>query len=164
MNKKLLCALGLLMMISLTTGIFTEILSTDEAALSTETALLLPGFLNSIKKDAATVLACILLSVTIYLVPFVVALVMGKLFSIGYAAAWLLSAAEKGHTILLAVLLPRCLLRLPVYMALIYFSFQTAGSIKESRRISLPVKGYSICFGALAVFSLFEAFLLQCAV
>ena len=83
----------------------------------------------------------------------------GQVFTLGFSAAYLLSAHPQGFPILCAVLLPRCLIKLPAYIALALLSLETAKTRRRQKRQSLPWQYFAICTGILMLSSLLEAVL-----
>lgn len=171
MNKKHVLLIALIVIFSFSAGVFTEILvPPGRFQLSTELPAAGAAVMDYLKSDALTVLAALIFSCTVVLMPAVALLALGKTFSLGFSAAYILSSgADKAFGILLAALLPRGLFKIPAYMALIFISFQTARLIKENYQqpaklrhcLISCLRGYLLCFLALAVSSLLEAILLQ---
>ncbi len=171
MNKKSVILIALIIIISFSAGVFTEILvPPGRFQLSTQLPDAGTAVIDYLKSDALMVLAALIFSCTVVLMPAVALLTLGKTFSLGFSAAYILSSGtDKAFGILLAALLPRGLFKIPAYMALIFFSFQAARLIRENYqqpaklRHCLPacLRGYLLCFLALAVSSLLEAILLQ---
>lgn len=171
MNKKFLLLAALIVIISFSAGVFTEILvPAGRVQLSTDLPAASAAVMDYLKSDALTVLAALIFSATVVLMPAVALLALGKTFSLGFSAAYILSCgADKAFGILLAALLPRGLFKIPAYMALICLSFQTARLIRANylqpahlRAALIPcLRGYLLCFLTLAASSILEAFLLQ---
>lgn len=169
MNKSVLFSISILLMISFSTGIFVEIVTPDHAAISTE----LPSFWESLwqnfKNDFFTVCVAAFFSFTVYLTPCVAILILCKTFSLGFSSAFLLSSPEHGLDILLALLLPRAMLKVPAYILLFVISIDTARQIKTNRQkyaqrkslLFYILKRKALCFLALLISSLTEVVLMQ---
>ncbi len=171
MNKNHVLIISLIVIISFSAGVFTEILvPSGRFQLSTDLPAAGTAILDYLKSDALTVLASLIFSCTVVLMPAVALLALGKTFSLGFSAAYILSCgADKAFGILLAALLPRGLFKIPAYMALIFLSVQTARLIRENFHqpsklrgcLTSCLRGYLLCFLILAVSSILEAVLLQ---
>lgn len=171
MNKKYLLPAALIIVISFSAGIFTEILASPaHLQLSTDLPSLSAAISAYLKSDILTVLAAMIFACTVILMPAVAFLAMGKTFSLGFSAAYILSSGtDKAFGILLAALLPRGMFKIPAYMALILIAYETARVVKENyqqpmklRHNLFPcIRGYLFCFITLAVSSILEAVLLQ---
>lgn len=164
MNKKFLLYLMLLLMISFSTGIFVEIATPDTISLSTEP----PGFWVSLwgnlKSDLFLLILVVFFTLTVYLMPCIIFLILCKTFSLGFSSAYLLSIENAGLGMVLSVIFPRALIKIPVYIALILLSWKTARESDHPRRnIRNTIKNYAFCLLALAVSSLIEVVLLQAA-
>ena len=170
MNKKFVFLASLFLIISFSAGVFTEIaVPSGKTMISTE----LPGIASSladyIKSDIITILAAMIFSGLVFLMPLVVLMVIGKTFSLGFTAAYLLSAfEEKGFSLVAAALLPRGLFKLPAYIALILVSYETACFVRKNYQNPAALKGvrphlfnFLFCLIALIGSSILEAFLLQ---
>lgn len=170
MNKKILFVFAIILVVSFSAGVFTQIISPSGTL---KISAQLPGLADSIfdyiKSDIATIAAAVLFSASVFLMPAVVAMVIGKTFSMGFSAAYILSSfEEKGMQVIISALFPRALFKIPAYIALIFISYQTAKFIKANYRNPRALKNgttyliqYFLCFLTLTVSSILEAVLLQ---
>lgn len=170
MNKKFVFLASLFLIVSFSAGVFTEIVvPSDKMTISTELPGVMASLLDYIKSDAITILAAMIFSGLFFLMPLVILMVIGKTFSLGFSAAYILSSFEaKGVSVVLAALLPRALFKVPAYIALIIVSFETARFVRKNYQNPQALKGikrhlinYLLCFLALIVSSILETFLLQ---
>ncbi len=159
MNKKIIFFLSFLLMVSFTTGVFVQFLAGDQVSLSAEDVSFWQGLWSGCKSDLAITAVVVLLSMSAYTVPFVVLLTTGQVFALGFSAAYLLAAHPQGFPIVCAVLLPRCLIKLPAYMALILLSFETVKLRRKQSRKRFIWQPYAVCTAALMFSSLLEAVL-----
>ena len=157
MNKKLICFLSFILMVSFSTGIFARFLTNDQASLSAQNINFWQGLLSACKGDFLITIIALVLSFTMYTIPLLALYITAQVFSLGFAAAYLLSAHPQGFPIVCAVLLPRCLLKIPVYMALFVLAFDTAKSRHGKRHKQIPWERYAICMVILMLSSLLEA-------
>lgn len=171
MNRKFFFACSLLFLVCFSAGIFTEIvLPADRYSFSMELSSPAAGITEYLKDDMLTAAASVICAFSVILMPAVVLLTAGKVFSLGFSAAYMLSAAqESGTSILFAALLPRAVFKLPAYLALIVISFQTASFIRKNHQNLSALKGglsshllhFLLCFIVLALSSILEVILLQ---
>ena len=164
MNKKIIFILSLLFMISFSTGIFAQIISTDQVSISQETLSFWNALFSSIKSDLITIVVTLLLSTSAYLLPCALLFMVGKVFALGFSAAYLLATHPQGFSILCAVLLPRCLIRIPSYMALLLLALSIVKSKGKRKNTASPRLGFAFCCGALLFASLIEVCLYQLTV
>lgn len=171
MNKKLIFFSIILLIVCFSAGIFTEIVTPLEK-LSISAILPSPaiGIINYIKNDFFTVIAVMIFSGSVFFLPLVPLTLLGKTFSLGFSASYILSSAgENGLGILLTALLPRGMFKIPTYLALFILSLNTTALIKNNfRKPAVLKKGcvsmlinYLLCFLALALSSLLEVIFLQ---
>jgi hypothetical protein len=159
MNKKIIFILSFILMVSFSAGVFVQLVTTEQVSLSADDVSFIQGLWSGCKSDILMTACAMVLSVTVYTVPFLMLLVTGQVFTLGFSAAWLLSAHPQGLPIVCTVLLPRCLIKLPAYLALILLSLQSAKSRRKQKRQKLFLQPYLICLAALMLSSLLEAVL-----
>ena len=164
MNKKIIFVLSLLFMISFSTGIFAQIISTDQVSITQEDLSFWNALFSSIKSDLITIVVTLLLSTSAYLLPCTLLFMTGKVFALGFSAAYLLASHPQGFSILCAVLLPRGLIRIPAYMALLQLAFIMAKSKGKRKSSPSPWLGFAFCGAVLFFASLIEVCLLQLTV
>ena len=96
MQKKMLIIPLMILVISFSAGIFTQIVIPIEGTSLTQN---LPsvgtGIWDYLKNDIITVTAALLFSCSVFLLPLVPCIVVGKTFSLGFSAAYLLSSSAK---------------------------------------------------------------------
>ena len=159
MNKKIIFILSFILMVSFSAGVFVQLVTTEQVSLSAGDVSFVQGFWSGCKSDILMAACALVLSMTIYTMPFVMFLVTGQVFSLGFSAAWLLSAHPQGLPIICAILLPRCLLKLPAYLALVLLSIKSAKLRRRQKRQRLCWQPYLICLITLMLSSLLEAVL-----
>lgn len=102
--------------------------------------------------------------------PVVALMAIGKTFSLGFSAAYILSSSgDQAFGILLAALLPRGIFKIPAYIALVIISYGTAKFVKRNYRNqaalqkgALPyLSNFLLCFLLMAISSILEVLLLQ---
>lgn len=172
MNKKIMLISSVVLLISFSAGIFTEITVPAE---SLNLSAVLPdigvGILSNIKSDFLTVLAVFLFSASVFFLPLVPLMIIGKTFSLGFSAAFILTTSKPPASLsfLFFALLPRGMFKIPAYIALGIIGFDTAVFIKTNFRSpsalkrGLPalLKKFLLCFLLLAISSILEILLLQ---
>ena len=146
-------------MVSFSSGVFARFLTTDQVSLSAEDITFWQGLLSGCKGDFRMAVIALALSFTIYTVPVLALYVTARVFSLGFSAAYLLSAHPQGFHILCAVLLPRCLIKIPVYVALLILAFDTAKSNGAKGHKKIVWQPYALCMAVLMFSSLLEAVL-----
>lgn len=170
MNKNFVLFVSLFLIVSFSAGVFTEIVvPSEKMTISTDLPGLMASLIDYIKSDIITILAAMIFSALFFLMPLVVLMVIGKTFSLGFSAAYILSSfEEKGFSVVLAALLPRGLFKVPAYIALIIVSFETAKFVRKNYQNPQALKSikphlinYLLCFLALMASSILETFLLQ---
>ncbi len=171
MNKKLILIPMIILIISFSAGIFTEIaVPAENLQLPTSLPSLGASLLEYIKSDIITVAAALIFSISVFLMPLSALIAVGKTFSLGFSAAYILSSSsEKALGILIAALVPRGIFKIPAYIALVVISLDTAAFVKKNYQNPAALKrgGMSLllrflfCFLLLAGSSLLEAFLLR---
>lgn len=134
MQKKMFVIPLMILIISFSAGIFTQIVIPIEGTSLTQN---LPsvgtGIWDYLKNDVITVTAALLFSCSVFLLPLVPCIVVGKTFSLGFSAAYLLSSStQNAFALTSCVLLPRGLFKLPVYVALAVISIETAAFVKKN--------------------------------
>lgn len=159
MNKKIVCFLFFLLMVSFSSGVFVELITNNQLSLSTESVSFWHTFRAGCKSDLTVTIIVLLFSMAAYTVPFTLLLILVQVFSLGFSAAYLMSAHPQGLPILLAVLLPRCLLKLPVYVAFIMLAFDSIKLRYKQKRQKRHLQPYAICLVVLVFSSLLEAVL-----
>lgn len=159
MNKQIIFILSFFLMVSFSAGVFVQLLTSDQVSLSAEDINFWQGLWSGCKSDTLTTLLSLFFSMSVYTVPFVVILIVGQVFTLGFSAAYLLAVHPQGLPIVIAVLLPRCLIKLPAYIALVLLSLASAKSHRKQSRQNLPWQLYVICAGVLMLSSLLEALL-----
>ena len=159
MNKKIICFLSFLLMVSFSAGVFVQFLVNDPVSLSTKEISFWQGLCAGCKSDLAITALALLLSLAIYTVPFVLILIVAQVFTLGFSAAYLLASHPQGFPLVCAVLLPRCLFKLPAYMALILLSYETTRSRRSHTLQKQRWQPYIICTAVLMFSSLLEAVL-----
>ena len=159
MNKKIIFFLFFLLMVSFSAGVFVEVITSDQLSLSTESVSFWNTFQAGCKNDLTVTIIVLLFSLAAYTVPFTLLLILVQVFSLGFSAAYLMSVHPQGLPILLAVLLPRCLLKLPVYVTYIVLSFNSIKLRFKQSRQRKALRPYAICLAVLIFSSLLEAFL-----
>lgn len=171
MNRKKIYLMAGLLLAVFTAGIFTEILMPDQNLKFPE-ALPSAGVaaLDYIKDDMVVTFAFILFSFSRLLFPLACLMTLGKTFSLGFSAAYLLSsAAEAGPAMVFTALLPRGMFKLPAYLMLLSLSFETACLIKTHRQshpallyaLKPVLSRFCLCFLLMAFSSIIEVILLQ---
>lgn len=171
MSKKFIFFASILLIAGFSSGIFTEIVvSSQDLQLPSHLPGTVSVILDYLRDDFLTVLAALFCALSVFLTPLIPLLFLGKTFSLGYSAAYLLSAnAENTRGILLAVLALRGICKIPVYLALVILAFETAGFVKNNyhslpalkRGLSRRLIRFLLCFGLLSISSVPEAILLQ---
>lgn len=171
MNRKLIPAALMVLTISFTAGIFTEIaVPSDSIHLSTELPSVYASIFAYIKNDALTVIASLIFSVSVFLMPLVPLLILGKTFSLGFSAAYILSSsAEQAFGIVISALVPRAVFKIPAYLAIVLSAAEAASFIRNNYRNPSVLKHgimhhllhFILCFLILAASSILEACLLQ---
>ena len=170
MDKKFVFLASLFLIVSFSAGVFTEIaVPSEKMMISTELPGLAASLADYIKSDIITILAAMIFSALFFLMPLVILMVIGKTFSLGFTAAYILSSLEeKGFSLVIAALLPRGLFKLPAYIALIIVSYETAKFVRKNYHTPAALKGikphlfhFLFCLAALIVSSILETFLLQ---
>lgn len=171
MHQKIFYLPLILLLASFVAGIFTQILVPAQAqSLPIQSPSVMESILAYLKSDILTVTAALVFSVSVFLLPLVPLMIIGKTFSLGFSAAYMLSSsAEKGLGIVMAALVPRGMFKLPAYIALAFISLKTASFIRRNyQNPSVLHAGgpsyllrFFYCFLALAASSVLEALLLQ---
>lgn len=170
MSQKISFIFLILLVISFSAGIFTEITITPAGAVSSLLPAMVSGILNYIKNDIVTVAAAMIFSASVLLLPFVPLMVIGKVFSLGFSSAYILSSSsEKALGIIMAALLPRGIFKLPAYIALTLISIDMAIFIRNHYQnpqallhgAPKHLLRFLFCFLALAASSILEVFLLK---
>lgn len=156
MNKKIIF---FLLMVSFSAGVFVEVITSDQLSFSTESVSFWHTFRAGCKSDLTVTIIALLFSLAAYTVPFTLLLILVQVFSLGFSAAYLMSAHPQGLPILLAVLLPRCLLKLPVYIAFIMLAFDSIKLRYKQKRQRKTLLPYTVCLAILFFSSLLEAVL-----
>lgn len=172
MNKKFLIFASVVLLVSFSAGIFTEI-TTPAENLNLAAAFPHPaaGIIANIKNDFFTVLAALLFSASVFLSPLIPLMMIGKTFSLGFSAAFILTATKPSAALafLFAALLPRGLFKIPAYIALGAAGFDTAVFVRRNfrsktamkREVTGILKKFILCFLVLAISSILEILLLQ---
>ena len=171
MNRKLIPAALIILTICFSAGIFTEIaVPSDSVEISTALPSVYASIFACIKSDALTVISSLIFSVSVFLMPLVPLLILGKTFSLGFSAAYILSSsAENAFGIVIAALVPRAVFKIPAYLAIVLTAAETAFFIKNNYQNPSALKHgikrhllrFISCFFILAVSSVLEACLLQ---
>ncbi len=171
MNRKLIPAALMILTISFSAGIFTEIaMPSDSVRISTDLPSVYASIFEYIKSDGLTVISSLIFSVSVFLVPLVPLLILSKTFSLGFSAAYILSSsAEKAFGIVIAALVPRALFKIPAYLAIALTAAETATFVRNNyqnpaalaRGIKRHLLRFISCFFILAVSSVLEVCLLQ---
>ena len=159
MNKKIIFVLSILFMISFSAGVFLQFPASGQASLSAEDVSFWQGLWSGCRSDLILTCLALIFSASIYTVPFLVLIVTAQVFILGFSAAWLLATHPQGLPIVFAVLLPRCLIKLPAYLALVLLSIETAKSRQKQKRQKTLWPFYGICLAVLMLSSLLEAVL-----
>jgi len=159
MNKKIIFFLSFLLMVSFSAGVFVQFLVNDDVSLSAEDVSFWQGLWSGCKSDLTLVALSLVLSTTVYTMPFVPLLVTGQVFTLGFSAAYLLAVHPQGLPIVCAILLPRCLIKLPVCMALILSSFEILKSQRKQKKQWPALQLYALSAALLMFSSLLEAVL-----
>ena len=171
MNRKISFIFLMLLVIGFSAGIFTEITITpDGAAVSSQLPATVSGILDYIKNDMFTVMAAMIFSASVLLLPLVPLMVIGKVFSLGFSSAYILSSSsEKALGIIMAALLPRAIFKIPAYITLMLISIEAAVFIRNHYQnppallhgAPQHLLRFLFCFLALAASSILEFFLLK---
>ena len=169
MNKKFLCYIFIFLCLSFCTGIFVEILSTENLSIKPETPSFFSSLFSYFKSDIFTVALCCFFACTVILLPCVGLVIVEKTFALGFSAAYLISSLDQGLPLLCLALLPRGILKMPIYILLLLLSFKTAKDIKRSKSrksnkrqlYAIIGKRYGFCTICFMVSSLIEVCLLQ---
>ena len=108
MDKKFVFLASLFLIVSFSAGVFTKIaVPSEKMMISTELPGLAASLADYIKSDIITILAAMIFSALFFLMPLVILMVIGKTFSLGFTAAYILSSLEeKGFSLVIAALLP----------------------------------------------------------
>ena len=102
--------------------------------------------------------------------PLVPLLILGKTFSLGFSAAYILSSsAEQAFGIVISALVPRAVFKIPAYLAIVLTAAETASFIRSNYQnppalahgIKRHLLRFILCFFILAASSILEACLLQ---
>lgn len=171
MDKKLILIPLIILIASFSAGIFTEIAVPIESfRLPVQLPSVGASILEYIKSGVITTVAALIFSVSVFLLPLVPLMVIGKTFSLGFSAAYILSSSsEKAFGIVMAALVPRGIFKIPAYMALAMVSLEAAAFVKKNYQNPAALKHggpahllrFLFCFLALAGSSVLEALLLQ---
>lgn len=171
MSKKIIPAALIILTISFSAGIFTEIaIPSDNVRISTDLPSVYASIFEYIKSDGLTVISSLIFSVSVFLMPLVPLLILGKTFSLGFSAAYILSSsAEKAFGIVITALVPRALFKIPAYLAIALTAAETAAFIRNNYQnpsalahgIKRHLLRFISCFLILAASSVVEACLLQ---
>ncbi len=171
MNKKFIFAASVILVVSFSAGIFTEIIApSDHLTLAAELPSLTAGIRDYLRHDSLTVAAALIFSLCVFTMPAVALMAAGKTFSLGFSAAYLLSSCgDRGFAILFAALLPRGIFKIPAYIVLVILSYETAGFIRKNYRNRAALKKdvlryllkFLFCFLVMAASSILEVLLLQ---
>ena len=129
--KKMLIIVSILLIISYTTGVFVEITVPNSTSVSPEIPSFVSSFFRTVKDDISTLVLSVFFALTAWLFPCVVLFLLCKAFALGFSSAFLLSGSSGGTNVLLSVLLPRAILKLPVYVLLFYLSFEITQYAKD---------------------------------
>ena len=167
--KKYLIIISILLIISYTTGVFVEITIPQNMNLTPEMPSFSISLWRTVKNDFSTLFLAVFFSLTGWLFPFAAMLFVAKSFALGFSSAFLFSLPNTKAAILLSILLPRIILKLPAYILLLYMSLELAKYTKVlwSKRIAkddiLSDIGLRIGLGMFLLFtsSLIEAVLSQ---
>ena len=142
MNKKLIVVSAAILIAIFSAGIFTRIALPSDSVLNAVSGYTCGGFfhdlLSYLKSD-------------ILLLPVNFLIIAYKSYVLGFTAAHLMTV--QGLLVCSAMLLPRSLVKIPVYAYLILVGFDT-GKTQKYRR-------YLVCLGVLAASSLVEVILMQ---
>ncbi len=170
MQKKMFIIPLMILIISFSAGIFTQIVIPIEGtSLTQDLPSVGTGILDYLKNDMITVCAALLFSCSVFLLPLVPCIVIGKTFSLGFSAAYLLASSAKNAFVLTScVLLPRGLFKIPVYVALTIISIETAVFVKKNYQNPSALKHgmprfllqFLCCLACLICSSVLEAVLL----
>ena len=171
MNKSFVLSASIIIIVSFSAGVFTEIITPSEnLILSTQLPSIGNSILDCLKDDFPTVIAAIIFSLCVFSMPVVALMAIGKTFSLGFSAAYILSSSgDQAFGILLAALLPRGIFKIPAYIALVIISYGTAKFVKRNYRNqaalqkgALPyLSNFLLCFLLMAISSILEVLLLQ---
>ena len=159
MNKKFHFIFSFIIMVSFSAGVFVQFLATDQVSLSAENFSFWRGLWSGCKSDLLVTAVALTLSTAVYTVPFIIILVTGQVFTLGFSAAYLMATHPQGLPIICTVLLPRCLIKLPAYFALVLLSLETATSRQKQKRQKLFWQPYAVCAIFLMLSSLLETVL-----
>lgn len=171
MNRKLIFIPLMILTISFSAGIFTEIaIPSDSVQISTNLPSVYASIFAYIKSDGFTVISSLIFSVSVFLMPLVPLLILGKTFSLGFSAAYILSSsAEQAFGIVISALVPRAVFKIPAYLAIVLTAAETASFIRSNYQnppalahgIKRHLLRFILCFFILAASSILEACLLQ---
>ena len=171
MQKKLIFIPLLILLISFSAGIFTEIaVPAGDLFLSSKLPPVGASILDYAKNDLITVAASLFFSCSVFLLPLVPLMIIGKAFSLGFSAAYILSSStEKAFGIVLCALLPRGIFKIPAYVALAVISADAARFVKQNYHhpaalkhgALLHLRRFLLCFLWLCASSVLEACFLQ---
>lgn len=171
MNKNFILSASVIIIISFSAGVFTEIISpSEELILSAQLPSVAASIWDYIKSDLLIITASVIFSACVFSMPVVPLMAVGKTFSLGFSAAYILSSSgENALGILFAALLPRGIFKIPAYIALVIVSYQTARFVKKNYRNQTALlkgapaclRNFLLCFSVMAVSSILEVLLLQ---
>jgi len=159
MNKKNIFFLSFLLMVSFSAGVFIQFLASDPVSLSAEDVSFWQGLWSGCKSDLALIAFSLVLSTTFYAFPVILLLVNGQVFTLGFTAAYLLSTHPQGFPVICAVLLPRCLIKLPACMALLLLSLENIKSRRKQKQQWPVWQLYAVLAVVMMLSSLLEAVL-----
>ncbi|MGN0733494.1 MAG: hypothetical protein ACI4LC_04880 [Emergencia sp.] len=155
MNKKLILASAAILIALFSAGIFTRIALPSGSVLDSVSGYTCGGFFQDLvsylKSDVLTVLAFFIFAQSTLLLPLNFLIIAYKAYVLGFTAAHLMTV--QGLLVCSAMLLPRSLIKIPVYAYLLLVGFDT-GRPQRYRR-------YLTCLGVLAASSLVEVILMQ---
>ena len=155
MNKKLIVVSAAILIAIFSAGIFTRIALPSDSVLNAVSGYTCGGFFHDLvsylKSDILTVLAFFIFAQSTLLLPVNFLIIAYKSYVLGFTAAHLMTV--QGLLVCSAMLLPRSLVKIPVYAYLILVGFDT-GKTQKYRR-------YLVCLGVLATSSLVEVILMQ---
>lgn len=155
MNKKIIVSAGLTLVILLSAGVFTRIaLPADnlpKLISGCTSGSVFQDLLSYIRTDLLVVLAFFFFARSAVLLPINFLIVACKAYALGFTAAHLM--LTQSFILCLAVLLPRSLIKIPVYAYLLLIGFDKSKNTK--------IRSYFAGFGILLTSSFLEVLIIQ---
>ncbi|MDD6043068.1 MAG: hypothetical protein PUB87_04850 [Eubacteriaceae bacterium] len=171
MNVKMIVFAALSFIFLFSAGVFTEIFLPSEGFNTNIISdSLTYDLMCYLKEDFILVTAMMIAGFSVIMFPLTIIIAGSKIFSLGFSTAFLLTRLKSNaFLVITAVLLPRNLLKLPLYALLILISFDTSKEMKKTcfsppavkKVVPRLISRYLICLGLLTIPSILEVVLLH---